>query len=70
VAPQIAHEIRPRRLTVAGAAAIVSLAFATWAFVPEAYSTSDVENCDRSLGQAAPGLDFSGIFEGSIVEGG
>jgi tetratricopeptide (TPR) repeat protein len=25
---------------------------------------------DRTLGPAAPGLDFSGVFEGSIVEGG
>ena len=49
-------------------AAIASLAFATWAFIPNAYSTSDVENCDRTLGPAAPGLDFSGVFEGSIVE--
>jgi hypothetical protein len=67
---QIAHEIRRRRVTLAGAAAIASLAFATWAFIPNAYSTSDVENCDRTLGPAAPGLDFSGVFEGSIVEGG
>jgi hypothetical protein len=70
VAPQIVHEIRPRRLTVAGAAAIASLVFTTWAFVPEAYSTSDVENCDSTLRPAAPGLDFSGVFEGSIVDGG
>ena len=67
---QIAHEIRRRRVTLAGVAAIASLAFATWAFIPNAYSTSDVENCDRTLGPAAPGLDFSGVFEGSIVEGG
>jgi hypothetical protein len=67
---QIAHEIRRRRVTLAGVAAIASLAFATWAFIPNAYSTSDVENCDRTLGPAAPGLDFSGVFEGSIVESG
>ena len=65
---QIAHEIRRRRVTLAGVAAIASLAFATWAFIPNAYSASDVENCDRTLGPAAPGLDFSGVFEGSIVE--
>jgi len=70
VAPQIVLELRPWRLTVARAAAIASLAFATWAFIPNAYSTSDVENCDRTLGPAAPGLDFPGVFEGSIVEGG
>jgi hypothetical protein len=70
VAPQIGHEIRRRRVTLAGVAAIASLAFATWAFIPNAFSTSDVENCDRTLGPAAPGLDFSGVFEGSIVEGG
>jgi Tetratricopeptide repeat len=70
VAPQIVHEIRCRRVTLAGVAAIASLAFATWAFIPNAYSTSDVENCDRTLGPAASGLDFSGVFEGSIVEGG
>jgi hypothetical protein len=65
---QIAHEIRRRRVTLAGVAAIASLAFATWAFIPNAYSASDVENCDRTLGPAAPGVDFSGVFEGSIVE--
>ena len=70
MAPQIVHEIRHRRVTLAGAAAIASLAFVTWAFIPNAYSTSDVENCDRALGPAAPGLDFSGVFEGSIFDGG
>jgi tetratricopeptide (TPR) repeat protein len=58
------------RIMVGGIAAIASLAFATWAFIPNAYSTSDVENCDKTLGPAAPGLDFSGVFEGSIVENG
>jgi tetratricopeptide (TPR) repeat protein len=29
-----------------------------------------VENCDSTLGPAAAGLDFSGVFEGSIVEDG
>jgi hypothetical protein len=53
----------------AGTVAIVLL-FVTWVFVPNAYSTSDVENCDRTLGPATPGLDFSGVFEGSIVDGG
>jgi Flp pilus assembly protein TadD len=67
---RIAHEIRRRRVTLAGVATIASLAFAMWAFIPNAYSTSDVENCDRTLGPAAPGLDFSGVFEGSIVEAG
>jgi hypothetical protein len=65
---QIAREITGRRVTLAGVAAIASLAFATWAFIPNAYSASDVENCDRTLGPAAPGVDFSGVFEGSIVE--
>ena len=68
--PQIVHQIRHRRVTHAVAAAIASLAFATWAFTPNAYSTNDVENCDRSLGPAAPGLDFSGVFDGSIFDGG
>jgi Tetratricopeptide repeat len=58
------------RITLVGTAAIAALAFATCAFVPNAYSTSDVENCDRTLGPATPGLDFSGVFEGSIVDGG
>jgi hypothetical protein len=58
------------RVTLAGTAAVAAVAFATWAFIPNAYSTSDVENCDRTLGPAMPGLDFSGVFEGSIVDGG
>src|SRR5258707_11217165 len=58
------------RVTLPGTAAIAAFAFATWAFVPSAYSTSDVENCDRTLGPATPGVDFSGVFEGSIVDGG
>jgi hypothetical protein len=67
---QIAHEIRGRGVTLAGLVAIGSLAFATWAFIPNAYSTSDVESCDTTLGPAALGLDFSGVFEGGIVESG
>ena len=67
MAPQIVHEIRRRRVTPAGVAAIASLAFATWAFIPNAYSTNDVENCDRTLGRTTP-FDFSGVFDGSIVE--
>lgn len=70
MAPQIVHEIKPRRLTVAGAAAIASLALVMWAFVREAYSTSDVENCDSTLGPAARGFDFSGVFDGRIFDGG
>jgi hypothetical protein len=62
--------MRRWRVVLAGAAAIASFAIATWVFVPNAYSTSDVENCDRSLGPATPGLDFSGVFEGSIVDDG
>jgi tetratricopeptide (TPR) repeat protein len=67
---QIAHEIRRRRVTLAGVAAIASLAFATWAFIPNAYATSDVENCDRTLGSSTPGFDFSGVFDGRIFDGG
>ena len=70
MAPQVVHEIRHRRVTHAVAAAIASLVFATWAFIPNAYSASDVENCDSTLGTAAVGVDFSGVFEGSILEGG
>jgi hypothetical protein len=65
--PPDCSRIRGRRVTLAGLS-IASLAFAMWAFISNAYSTSDVENCDRTLGPAAPGLDFSGVFEGSIVE--
>ena len=61
----------------AGTAAIVLLAFATWASVPNAEEkapptgkTSDVENCDRTLGPTAPGLNFSGVFEGTVFDGG
>ena len=36
----------------------------------DANALTDVENCDRTLGPAKPGLDFSGVFDGSIVEGG
>jgi CHAT domain-containing protein/Tfp pilus assembly protein PilF len=67
---QMAHEIKGRRVTLAGVAALASLAFVTWAFIPNAYSTSDVESCDTTLGPAALGFNFSGIFEGSIVEKG
>ena len=67
--PELVHGIRTWRVTLAGAVAIASFAFATWAFIPNAYSTSDVENCDRTLGPTTP-FDFSGVFEGSIVDGG
>jgi hypothetical protein len=60
----------------AGTVAIVLL-FATWASVanaqekaPSTGKTSDVENCDRTLGPTAPGLNFSGIFEGTVFGGG
>ena len=60
----------------AGTVAIVLL-FATWASVTNAEEkalptgkTSDVENCDRTLGPTAPGLDFSGVFEGTVFDGG
>jgi hypothetical protein len=59
----------------AGTAAIVLLAFATWTSVPNAEEkappagkTSDVENRDRTLGPTAPGLDFSGVFEGTVFD--
>ena len=61
----------------AGTVAIVPLALATWASVPNAEEkgpptgkTSDVENCDRTLGPTAPGLNFSGVFEGTVFDGG
>jgi hypothetical protein len=31
--------------------------------------TSAVESCDRTLGPAAPDLEFSGVFAGVIVDG-
>src|SRR5678809_1050430 len=66
--PPDCFRIRRLWLTLTGLAATSSLAFATWAYIPNAYSASDVENCDRTLGPAALGLDFSGIYEGSIAE--
>jgi hypothetical protein len=61
----------------AGTAAIVLLAFATWTSVPNAEEkappagkTSDVENCDRTLGPTAPGVDLSGVFEGTVFDDG
>ena len=66
---QIVHQMRRRRVTLAGAAAIASLAFGTWAVIPTAYSTSDVENIEL-LDQPRQGSIFRGVFDGSIVEGG
>jgi hypothetical protein len=60
----------------AGTVAIVLL-FATWASVanaeekaPSIGKTSDVENCDRTLGLTALGIDLSGVFEGTVFDDG
>jgi tetratricopeptide (TPR) repeat protein len=58
---------RPWRVTLAGA--VASLVFGTFAFIPNAYSTSDVEDCDRTLGPTRS-FDFSGTFDGTVVDGG
>jgi hypothetical protein len=40
----IAHETRNRRVTLAGVAAIASLSFATWAFIPRAAADNHAAN--------------------------
>src|SRR5262249_16208135 len=61
---------------VAVVAGVITLGLSAWAFIRMADlwhglfgRTSAVESCDRTLGPAAPDLEFSGVFAGVIVDG-
>jgi hypothetical protein len=67
--------VRRWRAALVATAAILFLAFAAWTLLPidnwrrsRLGETIDVEDCNRTLGPITSGLDFSGVFKGSIVD--